>query len=205
MKKTFIAILVLVLFLLSACVNQSEDHPKSTEPESTEQLEWRTDIEGHDLEDWSLGRFRPIYYDLSIAFVDLVDEKEYDQWYYNRTSTEYHNECVAVSFIKRFNINKEDFSRANERMRQIWKEIDHSTEDGSVYELYPVDLIYTFDNNKINEFFLWENSIYAHEVGLPNPNRCKWVDGDWEDYPNWTENPAWREHPFWEYLSFWRE
>jgi len=66
--------------------------------------------------------------------------------------------------VREFNVSKEDFVRANEARRKLLSERGDTPEDLSNFELYPVDLIYTFDNEKINEFFLWEGSIYEREV-----------------------------------------
>ena len=122
------------------------------------------------------GRFRPRYYMLTAPFARLLPDYNPQfnnvlrDWERTRTAEEYHNECIIVGFVKHFDISREDFEKANEEMRAKWESIDLSPADMSEYELYPVDLIYTFDNEKINEFFRWENSIYAHEVGLaPSP------------------------------------
>ena len=113
-----------------------------------------------------LGAYRPIYYNMSASFANLVGRHAYFEWELDRVENhyeEYQNECIAVSLIKKFGVSKEDFIKANEEKRQFVKDNGDSPEDSSLYELYPVDLIYTFDNTKINEFFLWEGSIYAHE------------------------------------------
>ena len=158
------------------------------------------------------NRFRPRYYQLTASLAELLpDYNPYfnnvlRDWERTRTPEEYHNECIAVSFIKHFNISREDFERANEESRLIWESTGSSPVDVTYYETYPVDLIYTFDNELINEYFRWENSIYAHEVELPNPLRGEFdADGIWHDYPNWTDNPAWREHKFWKYMPFGKE
>ena len=36
----------------------------------------------------------------------------------------------------------------------------------SMYEIYPIDLIFTFDNELINDYFLWENSPIPEERTL---------------------------------------
>lgn len=116
--------------------------------------------------DFEVGIFRPIFYSMPAPFLDLVGRDTYFEWVDTRSYEERENECIAVSFVRYFNVSKENFNKANEELRQIWANVGASSEDGSVYELYHTDLIYTFDNEKINEFFLWENSIYAQEIGL---------------------------------------
>jgi hypothetical protein len=186
MKRYFSLLLCLALCLgclaLAACgapaqppAESTTETPAATQaPEPTTQVGTeRTTPHPHETEpeypneDFELGPYRPIYYDLSVSYVNLVDRDEFLKWRLDRVENnyeEYLNECIAVSFIKKFNISKDDFSKANEERRRFLEERGDSPEDQSLYELYPVDLIYTFDNKKINEFFLWENSIYANEV-----------------------------------------
>ena len=58
------------------------------------------------------------------------------------------------------------FNGANEELLQSWLDIGHSPEESSLYEVYPVDLIFTFDNEAIDEYFLWENSPIPEEWGV---------------------------------------
>ena len=113
-----------------------------------------------------IGRFRPIFYNLPYAFVNLVGRDAYFAWMDTRSLEEMQNENMAVGFIKYFNISKEDFTRANEERRQFLESIEASPERSSHFELYPVDLIFTFDNERINEYFLWENTPVAQEFGM---------------------------------------
>ena len=172
MKKT-IAILALLLMFCAACGNQVEQN-YSTTTEKTETLPQTTTTLKSSEEEWPEGygdpqpkTYRPIYYDLAFAYVELIGRDAYLAWEQNRVENnfeQYENECIAVSFVRAFNISKEDFSRANEARRKLLADRGQFPEDLSSFELYPVDLIYTFDNEKINEFFLWEGSIYAHEA-----------------------------------------
>jgi len=220
MKKIIIAIFLVLTIFFASCTNPVIPEPEettteqtTTEQTTTEHFAW-TEPEtwpkrsgfleegGHYIGDWDLGRFRPMFYHLPYHFVNLVDQNNFHIWERLRSNEEFHNESVAVAFVRDFNISREDFERANEKWRSFTESRRRSPEDFSQSEIYPVDLIFSFDNERINEFFLWENSIYAHEVGLPNPLRGGDVNGIFTDHPNWTENPGWREHPFWEYLPF---
>jgi len=224
MKKLSTFILAIALVLLTACaIPVSETATQITSTQTT--WDWKvwldedsdywlidhswpvrgTHPEDIDMGDFVANRFRPIYYQLNTYIARLVDDgitfREFERL---RTAEEYHNVCIAVSFIQYFKISREDFERAAEEQRKFDEsQLPWTSNLGSGSEYYPIDLIYTFDSERINEFFRWENSIYAHEVGLPNPLRGEWNDeGRWVDYPNWTENPSWREHPFWEYFPF---
>ena len=127
--------------------------------------------------DFDHGRFRPIFYDLPIQMIELVGRDVYRAWHSARCAEEFLNENVAVSFIRYFNISREDFERANYEMyRQNeylrhgpWAGMYPSPVDSFSFELYPVDLIFSFDNERINEFFRWENSPRVNERWIAVP------------------------------------
>lgn len=133
--------------------------PDVTEPVSSSTPS-PTEDNGFDIsgDDWEFGIYRPAYYSLNTFIAGLVDRDVYYEWMISRSPEEYNNECVAVAFVKHFNIPREDFERANEETRIFREEYDFI--DSPSFELYPVDLIYTFDNELINEYFLWENGPY---------------------------------------------
>ena len=112
------------------------------------------------------GRFRPIFYELPAPFIYLVCINEATVWFFSRSCYERKNINIAVSFVKYFNISREDFKKANVQLQQIWERIDMSAQISSLFEFYPVDLIFSFDNERINRYFLWENSPVAVEFGI---------------------------------------
>ena len=122
--------------------------------------------EFHQGDIFDVGRFRPIFYTLPAPFADLVGRYVHLDWALSRSDEERDNENVAVSFIRYFNISREDFTKANEQLRLMWESIGASAQYSSAFELYPVDLIFTFDNELINEHFLWRNSIVEEERGM---------------------------------------
>gem|GEM_PF-2225769 len=113
-----------------------------------------------------VGKFRPNFYDLPGPFADLIGRDVYLKWILSRCPEERDNENVAVSFIRDFNISREAFAKANEQLRQNWESVGASPLVSSAYEIYPVELIFTFDNELINEYFLWENSRIFAERSL---------------------------------------
>lgn len=222
MKKTTIILFALsLIFLTFSCTNQtqSQEEISTTQTHQTTQyITTRTAVTmpepwpdfgpcpegGIYIEGlgYTYDRFRPAFYVLSYHFARLVGIDVFMAWERTRVE-EFHHENIAVSFVRYFNISREDFARANEEQRASLARHGHAPENALALELYPIDLIFTFDNDRINEFFRWENSIFAHVVGMPNPLRGEWDEnGIGRDHPNWTENPAWREHPFWPYLPF---
>ena len=170
MRKTIIFVLAFLLLALTACVGP----PK--EPETTTTKAQRTTITTETQPttvetttvNITMGNSvieprirRPIYYSLPYSFAELVGRDVFYAWDVARyEKEEFENECIAVSFIKHFKVSKEDFTRANEVIRAQAAELGY--EEHSYGEVYDVDLIYTFDNEKINEFFLWENGPYDY-------------------------------------------
>jgi len=133
------------------------------DPTSSLDSDYEKDL---DTGDFYIGKFRPLFYDMPLPFAELVGRDVFHKWLLSRSNEERENENVAVSFIKHFNISREDFTRANEELRQGWADHEASPADSSSFELYPVDLIFTFDNERINRYFLWENSPVTDEFGL---------------------------------------
>jgi len=112
-----------------------------------------------------IGNFRWLHYNMPAPFLSLVGRENFIKWRDARDYYEIVNENIAVSFIRYFNISKYDFNNANEIVREhrIWWSEDPKA--NSLFEIYPVDLIFTFDNEAINEFFRWTNSPAEHERG----------------------------------------
>ena len=163
--------LVLLITLLSGCANNDIHNSQTEIANLTSNAEsgYET-VDVHDTElyyEWDYGgdggydhgRFRINFFSLPAAFVDLVGSETYQAWWFSRCVEERENESVAVSFIRYFNISRADFERANEERRQFLLTHGLSAEvHCQSAELFPVDLIFTFDNEKINEFFRWRNS-----------------------------------------------
>ena len=152
MKKFFALLGILAVLLSAGCV--SNPAPK-TEVETT-----NTTTEFDEEYVRLKGLYRPIYYSMGITYIKLVGKETYNEWENSRSEEERNNECIAVSFVKRFNIKREDIEQANKEKIAIWEEAGVDLMANAAYEVYDVDLIYTFDNEKINEFFLWENGPY---------------------------------------------
>lgn len=108
-----------------------------------------------------LPTYRSVYYWSPTYLVDLVDRDEFHKWGKEVIVPDIENniepqEMYTVAFIKYFKISKEDFERAEERRRLRFEELhevngdDISTE---TYEIYNADIIYTFDNEIINNYY----------------------------------------------------
>ena len=96
---------------------------------------------------------RHVYYEIDGPYIRLVDEKAYDAW--NPPSTPdgiEPTEMLLVSFIKQFNISKEDFIEATNQLREIRERNNWDTSNES-NEIPNPDVIYTFDNDLISEYY----------------------------------------------------
>ena len=84
--------------------------------------------------------------DMIKAYYELMDDFEAN------TSNEEIHEMIMVTFIKRLNIPKSQFIEIFEEKRAFWEEtgLDMGSEQ---YEIPNADIIYTFDNDIINEYY----------------------------------------------------
>ena len=108
-----------------------------------------------------LPTYRDIYYRVPSFLLELVDRSEYYYWYSkvvqpNKDNNIEPQEMYTVSFVKYFNISKEDFEKCNESRRAIFIDFrdrhgDNVSDEG--HEIYNADIIYTFDNDIINEYY----------------------------------------------------
>lgn len=105
--------------------------------------------------------YRDIYYRAPSFLIDLVDRAEYDEWYNKVVQPDKENntepkEMYTVSFVKYFHITKEDFEQACERKKQWFEKLrDENGDDISdeLHEIHNADIIYTFDNEIINNYY----------------------------------------------------
>jgi hypothetical protein len=98
-------------------------------------------------------RFRYIFYDLPLWFMELTKDREWVS-----LPTDEYVDMQMVYFIQGYNIQREDFDAAVERIREIYKSMATSGFapiglDDELFELPNADIIYTFDNDIINYFY----------------------------------------------------
>ena len=123
-------------------------------------LQPREDSEQFDF----LRSHRLCYYSVSGVFFDLVeDDSVVTAFLGTKVGDNTHelDEMLLVSFIKHFNITREQFDQTIEKKKQLDKQIatltgnivDYSHEST---ELPNGDIIYTFDNEIINKYYRYE-------------------------------------------------
>ena len=154
------------MLLLCACGNTQKENETTTEStqaeETTERVKSESLFDGY--------KYRAIYYSVSAPFAELVDDDEFWDWYNNSPYRQYPldvDEMAMVAFVKKFNISREDFDKANEKDKEILLKysdevVVNPAEEDPYYdraleskEIYNADIIYTFDNELINAYYLY--------------------------------------------------
>ncbi|MCL2495365.1 MAG: hypothetical protein FWE98_06900 [Oscillospiraceae bacterium] len=162
--KKLLSLLAALALLLTACgvrpaLEETSD-ATTTETETTLPVYVPGSIKinpGNDYGEYTNYKksFRVIYYNLPGSLQYSVGEKEFcdfaDEYEANQSDEEM-TEMLMVTFIKHFNIPKSQFIEIFEEKRAFWAEIglDMTHED---HEIPNADIIYTFNNEIINEYY----------------------------------------------------
>ncbi len=193
MKKIIALILsVSLCFSLVACVkNQDVGDELTTEANEAivttvaEETDALIDVElSNEQEDQGEGeilprKYRDNFYSIPGYFVDIVGKETYREWnieYLDKNYPDDTKEMHMVAYIKAFNISREDFDRANIKYAKWINEIhsDDTTQsvtclepqdyaDQEMQEIYNADIIYTFDNEIISEYYLGIDYPFLNE------------------------------------------
>lgn len=118
-------------------------------------------------------KYRSIYYCIPAPFWDIVDEEKRDNIYgdYWKTPDNETNIMRMRVFVEEFHVPREAFDAANAEWARIIKENLYGTPviDPKDYtnqefdEVYNADIIYSFDNEIINEYYLSHDYPYCYE------------------------------------------
>ena len=118
--------------------------------------------------------FRIAYYRHWTVFLSLLDKEqqaEYDKWldaFQKQNGYGTQTEMLTVAFIKHFNIPREEFEQAVAYYQAAVQQFGYELTD-ETFEAPNVDILYTFDNEIINEYYrlktdqLLETSALAKE------------------------------------------
>lgn len=115
--------------------------------------------------------YRHDYYIVPAPFIYLVGRDVYNEWEKTQPDPEETNVMMMINFIHDFNISREDFDKAN--LEYAWR-IKYLLDGTPVMnpkdfanqedeEIYNADIIYTFDNELINEYYLTPDYPYLFE------------------------------------------
>lgn len=131
-------------------------------------------------------KYRALYYSVPDPFINLVDRDAFWNWFENETPYRQYpledvEEMAIVAFIKEFDISREDFDKANEKHKQILLEYGgmavmnpgaddpYYDRDIESHEIFNADIIYTFDNEIINAYYLYVDP-YENESSTAEEN-----------------------------------
>ena len=128
----------------------------------------QTDIGGGEIVQ---EKYRQCYYRIFYQLAQLVDPEELDAWEDEvyASDPDETNEMVVKLFIQHFDISKEEFEKANLELAKVLyepgSEIMMNPKDyvnQEMYEIYNADIIYTFDDEIINEYYLSGDYPYVY-------------------------------------------
>ncbi len=202
MKKFLSLILTFsLLFVITSCAqNTSNDNSYNTtiptnsfhetEVNSKEPLTIN-DVGGGNL---PLTKYRSIYCDIPRPFANLVDLYEFENWYEDIMENDPNKTDIMPMklFVQEFNISREDFDRANLELTKIiisgfkgkplMNPQDFANQETD--EVYNADIIYTFDDELINNYYLSHEypfvyiSDYENAVsdGTYQTRTTDWID-----------------------------
>lgn len=188
MKKLSCLILFFSLLVLAtSCVQNnnlktSEDNISHTQTDASSrtvnnntQISLMNDTGG---EIPTLTKYRSIYCDIPRPFANLVDLYEFEEWYDVVIENDPNKtEIMPMKlFVQEFNISREDFDRANLE----WTKIIINGFDGvpmmnpqdflnqETDEVYNAEIIYTFDDEIINSYYLSHEYPFVYVTDYEN-------------------------------------
>lgn len=112
-------------------------------------------------------KYRYNYYRITAHYIDIVGAEAYFEWFESNPDFAEKNldEMLMVSYIKHFGITREQFDAASQMRKEFYEEngntlLVYPFENNGVYsyddeadEIYNADIIFTFDNDIINEYY----------------------------------------------------
>ncbi len=118
-------------------------------------------------------KYRQCYYRISYQFALLVDSQELKEWKEKVFSEDPNetNEMIMKRFILDFDISREQFDKANLELAKVLYDpssppLSMNPKDyinQEMFELYNADIIYTFDDEIINEYYLSGEYPFVYE------------------------------------------
>lgn len=104
------------------------------------------------------GVYRKIYSVIPSQFVWLVDSAEYEEW---AKTVSVSGGMAMLQFVEYFGISREEFDSANEAYAAYLNSISGGSTDSKPsekseeeLEIFNADIIYSFDKEKINSYYL---------------------------------------------------
>ena len=146
---------------------------ETTTVQPSQKIENTTEGDGMGCGDILPRKYRNNYYSIPASFADIVGRDVFLIWedeYLSENYPDNSNEMVMVAYVKAFDIPKEEFERANLEYAKFIDEVySHICLDPQDYadqefqEIYNTEIIYTFDNEIINEYYLGIDYPFLNE------------------------------------------
>ena len=207
MKKTICLILSIIIcsstfYLLSACNKKTPENLTTANPSLTSNSISATntlseqqitnnegDVGGGVI---TVQKYRHKFYSVPGTFIDYVDRDNYYEWLLTIDHTSTAEVMVIKQFVQHFNITREQFDRANlEYAKRIQNKLggipcmnpkDYANQEDD--EVYNADIIFTFDDDLIREYYLSPDYPYLYDIefeeaverGEYTPQTEVWVD-----------------------------
>lgn len=169
-----------MLFVITACTQNAEkskvDNTTTISAESFSKIE-DNDIETITANDVGGGiitvqKYRHRFYSVPEPFISLVDRNAYFEWENTIDVTSTAETMVMSQFIQHFGITRELFDKANLEWAKIVKDKlfgfpcinpkDYANQEDD--EIYNADIIFTFDDDLIREYYLSPDYPYLYDI-----------------------------------------
>lgn len=184
LKNVFISVLLVIqICMVSSCAENRTMTPYTTSLKN--ELDETTDTtyvkQTNKEESFSVGegggvisvqKYRSIYYNIPAPFADLVGRDNFWEWYNSFEQANISDLMPITEFVKYFNVTREQFDRANLKWATGVKEnldmkpcINPKDYANQMFgEVYNPDIIFTFDDELIREYYLSPNYPYIYDV-----------------------------------------
>lgn len=190
MKKLNTIILIFFIILtFVACTNENQQETTTAENKQSTSVDETiySDIDSKNEPDnlketadsysgggeLTLQKYRSIYYSIPSPFWDIIDENSRENIYGDYWEIPYDETNIMHMriFVEEYNVPREKFDAANAEWARIVKEKLYGTPvinpqdfaNQEFNEVYNADIIYTFDNELINEYYLSHDYPYCYE------------------------------------------
>ena len=139
-------------------------------------------------------KYRHRFYSVYYPFVEIVGEETYDAWKESLNESSDSEIMLMLQFVQYFNITREQFDKANLETAKIIRDkldgrpcmrpMDYTNQEDD--EIYNADIIYTFDEDIINAYYLGPDYPYLFDFefdeavadGTYTSQTEVWVDVD---------------------------
>lgn len=176
-----IVISLFVLCLIPACNKETKEDVTTTKSsliteqttvlttENQETINNKNDVGGGVI---TVQKYRHKFYSIPGTFIDYVNRDDYYEWLLTIDHTSTAEVMVIKQFVQHFGITREQFDKANlEYAKRIQSKLggipcmnpkDYANQEDD--EVYNADIIFTFDDDLIREYYLSPDYPYLYDI-----------------------------------------